>query len=488
MHGMTDAPGPSSRRHRLMLAALLAACLALGLATITGAKPRVDGIRLFTLAFNLGTEGVYSDQLPDEVEPGADLVSDNHLEPLYSAVEAPFAALAARHTNEDIACFLEGAPACEGALRFMKLPNVLFYVLMVAATAWTTRRATGSEWLAMITGSVVGLLYLFQTYINEFYTEILSALLFTATVGALVASLQEEARRRRWLAIAGLAMGALALTKSAYFLMIPGVGAAVGVAYWWLAADHRWRSALRPVGMFLLLAFLLPGLWIVRNQVAVEDASLLQLRSSGSVNVLALRAEFGAMTPEEYWAAWVYWSTPSAGPEIAADILDPEDYYRITRGSENGFYQRSRRGDGRVQRYDEEAVVALYLDELPRQAGLTPLIAWRGTVPWAQFGIPDGPSWQPRLQLVQEYFYRLMLPALLLAAVSAVRRRDPVLLLVVTPMAASVAFHAVLTHYLPRYSVTIAPVGAMLIMSMLATAFVWARGRVPAAAPSPDPT
>ena len=230
------------------------------------------------------------------------------------------------------------------------------------------------------------------------------------------------------------------------------------------------------MALFLVAAIALPGLWIVRNQVSIENASWTQIRG-GSTGVLTLRTEFGLMTADEYRTAWVYWSTPTTGPQLARDHLAPASYERLNRKSDDGFYQTNRRSDGRVERSDTGGAMRLYLSELPKQAALTPLIAWRGTVPWAQFGIPNGPSWQPRLRMVQEHFYRLLLPAFLWQFARSARRRDGQMLLLLAPMTASIAFHATLTHYLPRYSVPVAPIGAMLIIISLAPAVIWAATR-----------
>ena len=122
---LTTAPGPSSRRYRMVLAAILAACSLLGVRTLTDSPPRLDGLRYFALAHNIAVDGIYSYRLPVEGPP----VSDNRLEPLYSAILVPGVAMASHATGEDLECFVAAEPECATWLKWLKLPNVAFYVL-----------------------------------------------------------------------------------------------------------------------------------------------------------------------------------------------------------------------------------------------------------------------------------------------------------------------------------------------------------------------
>jgi hypothetical protein len=456
------------RPYRVRLTTLLVLTGALSVWALSAAPPRVDGLRYFSTAYNVAVEGVYSNQMPGEGE----LVPDNRWEPLYPIVLAPGVALAAAVTGEDLACFLEGDAPCSQWHRWLKLPNVLSLLGLVAATAWVARGLLGSETAALASAAIVGLLYLYPSYVDSYFAEILAALLVTLHAGFLAETVRQQHRSFGYAVASAGALGLAVLTNAVFLYWIPIAAVCL------FAALVRPRRGIRgearqviAVGVvFLVVALAVPAPWVARNVATVPDASAWQLRSGGG-GILSKRVELASMSRVEYAAAWVYWSTPTYGPRLASAWLPEESYRRLVRAEEDSFYQVVRRGEGRVPRGDTGAAVRLYVDELGRQALLTPLVAYRGTVPWAQFNFTGQPGWLAPLRVAQELLFRLMILAVPAMVWSAFRagRRDASLLW--APAVFSIGFHATITHYLPRYSV---PIGALAAIAIVASAMaVW---------------
>ncbi len=169
------------------------------------------------MAWNLVERGTLStDQSFDAPDPRPSL----RREPLYPFILAGFLAL---HDRAELkqhgpACYLEDG-RCPEIIRYMKVPNILLHLLLIAATGWAvyvfTRRtgfaAAGSGMIALYTG--------FISESNFFYPETLAALLFL-----LMSTLMYLAffGRRKWLAAlgCGLAFGFMILTKAAFFYFL----------------------------------------------------------------------------------------------------------------------------------------------------------------------------------------------------------------------------------------------------------------------------
>jgi hypothetical protein len=454
-----------------MLSTLLIVTALFGGWGLSDAPPRVDGLRYFTVAYNVAVEGVYSNRMPQEGLP----TPDNRWEPLYSWTLAPGVGLAAHVTGESLSCFLASEDACAAWHPWLKLPNLVYLVGLVAATAWIGRRLLRSESWALVAAGTVGLLYLFPAYVNVYFAEILAALLITLHAGTLLVLVQERGRSLSLAALSGAILGLATLTNAVFLYWVPLAAVTVGAGVAATQGGRRdYRRGLAVAGVLLTVSAAIPSVWIARNVMTVPEASAWQIRSGGG-GILSKRVELASMTPAEYGAAWVYWSMPTYGPPIAERLLPESSYHRLVRSEPDSFYQIVRRGEGRAARGDTGAALRLYVEELPRQLALTPLVAYRGTVPWAQFRFANEPSWLSVARFAQELFYRFSLFAIVWVVWAGIRRRafDEVVLW--GPVSFSVAFHAVLTHYLPRYSVPIAALAALAVLSMLRVGC----GRVP---------
>jgi hypothetical protein len=146
-----------------------------------------------------------------------------------------------------------------GAIRVV---NALFLALAIA-TATGLAALLAGRWAAAATALLGLLAPHYGGFARLSMTEPLSSALVIAAISLLCVF--SRTGRLRWCALAGAAIGAAILTRSALLLSLPFVAAALyGLARW----DRQAECSVRPasmVAMFLLCAVLIPTPWWARN-------------------------------------------------------------------------------------------------------------------------------------------------------------------------------------------------------------------------------
>ncbi len=461
----------------MLLVAVVAVVNAISLPSTAPAD--VDGDYVVTAAWNLATEGVFStsrDDGPLDHHPGR--------EPLFPALLAGAILVdAVVHgggvvDDLDVDCVVEGtSPACRAPNARWKLLNGVLLLCLVGLT-WATARLWLPPAWALAPTAVVATSTSVLGYVDTYYTEVLAALLLLA---ASAASVQlQRSGRRRWAVAGGLSLGLLALTKAIFLYVIPLVAAVV-----WLVGDRTTRDARtahgRVVAVLVVAALSLPVAWMARNAVAGEGWVITR----GADAVLMTRLSYDTLTAREAGAAILYCATPTHGPDLAAALLPEDAHARLDRDDPDGYYQGHERVRDEV---DRDGLGTVLARRAVPHVVLTPLLLYRGAVPWAQFDV-DGPAVHVG-DLAAELIGRTYLPAMAVLAWWGWRRRRSSLALFVTPALASFALYAGMTHFMPRYSVPAVGVGALAVA--VAAHALWRRGRsedrrATGAAPPPSP-
>ena len=136
-----------------------------------------------------------------------------------------------------------------------KLSVLLLNPIIGALTAWllylTARRLYANDRLALAVALIGGLTTISAAYALLTYSETLLSCLLLLTFYAFLRHFEVAERDWRWLAVAGVALAALIVTKQEYVL------AGVLAGCWWLLRSLRaqgWRAGLRLLGKGLLLA------------------------------------------------------------------------------------------------------------------------------------------------------------------------------------------------------------------------------------------
>ncbi len=407
-------------------------------------------------------------------------------------------------------------------VRWLKHVNIIWMVVLCASAYWAARELTGSALVGLV--AAVALNFDFLPLgdaglrvldLDSLRTEAPAAALLMTGSAALL-SAWRGGRVSRY-ALAGLCFGLLTLTKAAFLYVF--IGLAGGLAVLALLAlprgEGRGRAPprggappLRPdrrgVAALAAAFFVVVLPWMARNEI---ELGRFQVSERGGM-VLYIRALEDGMTWQEFRGGFYVWAPAQLRPLLGRvlgfsrrDLERGGRLQRLNRASHSNFaeadlaaetagrpgdaltyYREARAERERLrrlaaaagQRNAEPAIdAALEADALGiiaahpfRHAVMTLLFLWRG----AFFALP---------LLVAEYVY-------------AARRRDAGLAVFLAAAAGSVAFYALVSHFIPRYSAPTLPllvvallaVGAKLLEPLFAGG---GAGRRPSAPPSAAP-
>ena len=290
----------------------------------------------------------------------------------------------------------------------------------------------------------------FEAYDGLFFviSDYLALFLVALTIYTAVRSWHSRSRFG-WLLV-GLFAAALSLTKAVYlYCFLPLAAVALAVA---LLRSAQRRTILASLLLAGSVYAALVGGWMARNY-AVGDSFAITLSRGGIA--LSTRVVFNEMTPEQYAAAFVYW-TRGFGDDLAKSLFDEATWRPFHLATPDGFYLTGQLGYGtRVEalmadqglgRIAAEQLIdrdlrSAILGNLPVHAVTTLPVFYRGI--WI------------------DEFIVLSLPALVLLLVSALRRLDWPLLFALSPGVFSLLFYALFSLNIPRYQITALPALAL---------------------------
>ena len=444
----------------LLLLCLLAVAFPLAMATRTGQFREPDTRENLMIALNLLRFRVYSLQ---EAKEGTPPRPTTKREPLYPTLLA-FWMAAFREENS-----FADPPTLESlnpgfAFRLKSL-NVLLHLGLILASWWAARTFFGRPWPALAVAVLMAFNSSMLSTIDVFLTEIPAALLL-ATSSALI-WLTYTRKVVGYALLAGLSLGALALTRTVFFYFV--LLAAAGAAVWLAAAAIRKNLRQRPTAIrwavMALAALAVYSPWFVRNQRLGETLQV----DARAEDVLAIRAEYSTMSWRQYAASFLYF-TPSVGPRLTAAVFGEQIAQSFDRSRPESFFRKALSGTGEVQRTaaarglgTRQAAVRIMAEHLPMMALLTLPFAYRGAFVQVGFNVKRVPAALLYISLVYSLFF---VPALVVLIVRLVRGKDPRWLFLV-PALYSYAFHSLITHYIPRYSVPLVPIFLIALVSVI---------------------
>jgi 4-amino-4-deoxy-L-arabinose transferase-like glycosyltransferase len=160
-------------------------------------------------------------------------------------------------------------------LEVLRLSGPLFLFLAVLVFFWLARRFMSTN-AALAAAWALGLYIPFYTVLPNLHSEPLAVLCVVSAMYAMARVCEDGGAR--WVALGGVALAGLALTRVAYGWVL--TIALVGALGWW--AMSRARSARRLAAMYVLgLALCVP--WLVYT--AAETGRLLQWGNSGALSL-----------------------------------------------------------------------------------------------------------------------------------------------------------------------------------------------------------
>jgi 4-amino-4-deoxy-L-arabinose transferase-like glycosyltransferase len=453
-----------SRFRNSPLAALGVILLVLGLLwTRTKVQPLSSFDQPFYvgIAYDLVHHGRFTDGY-FFAQPGADVErpSSMRFTPLYpillasaAEVEPAFRAamdclIAAGPTDQDRGC--PRAATLPRSAQFLMLAGFYLLLWWVAGVIGGSRRAA---WIALALGLVPAQFLLIS--VNYLMTEMTSLLLSLAATAAVLAAWRGD-RPRRFLALAGVLLGLLALTRPAflYLFLASTLSAAVLIAIG--RAGPRARAAAL-LAMFVL-GFAVPvAPWVARNAIVLGRPALTHGYDS---HTLVQRISFDSMTWREYALSYVCWLPDGnglgqklAGPGACDRFFwddKPNSFYAIGIGP---LMQQTVEAAGGWDNHLRYLLTHYILREPVWHALVTIPLALRG-------------AW------IDHYWGLLLGITCAVLTLGAARRRDVPFLILAGPAWFMLLFNAAVAVNQPRYNLMLVPpyavAGALVLDRRLA--------------------
>lgn len=415
-------------------------------------------------AYHLATHGVYQ----QSIRADADFPSLGR-EPGYAFFLAGLMKLDPTFGSFTPDCLTE-TQDCRALYSTVQWANALLAAAAGGLIFLTARLLFGRLMAACFAGGHIWLN--FEAYDGLFFvmSDYLALFLVALTVYTAVRSWQGRSTLG-WLLV-GLFAAALTLTKAVYlycFLPIAAVALLVAV----VRSPQR-RTILTSLVLASSVYAALVGGWMARNYAVGENFGITLSR--GGI-ALSTRVVFNEMTPEQYAAAFVYW-TRGFGDDLAESLFDEATWRPFHLATPGGFYLTGQLGYGKrvealaaeqgLSRIEAERVIdrdlrGAILGNLPTHIVTTLPVFYRGI--WI------------------DEFIVLSLPALIFLALRALWRLDWLLLFALSPGAFSLLFYALFSLNIPRYQITALP--ALALASGWLASVVLARWRKRKAALSP---
>jgi hypothetical protein len=457
------------------LAAVVVALLFWRWGTLPSGDPiKNDAHQNLEIAYNFAVHGVFA----REDEKG-ELAPTNYREPLPPIVVGIY--LKALRLFRGPLDFddLRGG---QGA-RLVKFSNVFWGILLCLSVFTALRVLTDSSMLSLFGTFIVGWNIDVDTLLTELPAAALLALISFFAMMALRTQLA------RYYGFAGLSLGALVLTKGAFFYVALGL---TGCLVLW--SIIRWRRNVPAVAVGLLLfvfgILLVVSPWMLRNHSLSGSLSVTE-RGGG---VLLIRALQDQMNRTEYLGSFYVWAPNSRIRQIIGNTL--------------GFSKDDLKRGGRLQRLNRsgnadfaEEDRAAYSQGLPDRA-----ITYyrRAGAEWEKIFLQQAQQGHPQPgsvadQETQEHAVNIILkhplrhiaatlpfiwrgapliaPLLALFAFVAMLWRRLDLIAYILPSVGFVAFLALATHNLPRYNQPVWPIVIVLaiVLAQSLAVRIWKR-------------
>ncbi|MCZ6773488.1 MAG: hypothetical protein O7G83_16130 [Proteobacteria bacterium] len=450
-------------------------------------NPHVDESQYFAYAYNLHRNGVFSDD-----RTKAAVKPDALRTPAYPAVLAVMMKLF--DVQQDLTCYLYDRPPCLEIHKTLKRVNVPFFLTLVCVTFLIIHAIIQNKGVAFACATWVAVG--FSGYVDRYLTEILASLLLLIHSYFLYRLAQKPSHWPTGLA-AGCSLALLVLTRAVFFYWAVMLTSGISVillgrilrSSFSQATVFNKATIIRPLIVLLISTWLLPGLWMTRNYVSTGSPVI---RAGGGSVVLGVRAEYGKISWKEYLAGFAVF-TPGVGT-IVMSLFPPAYVARFDTNNPDGFegpvrkmayalefpeLWRKTTGRGANPLSSEfrmghvgtrlpsvghltegalkKAAIETMISDWYKQAALVPFFAYRGAFFYFSNSHPDQLAWRIVFGFLSSSGF-LLFVFLLVVLIRSFSARNWPMIVLFAPTVYSFAFHAVITHYSPRYSTPLVPV------------------------------
>ena len=391
-------------------------------------------------------------------------------------------------------------------VKAIKRGNVFWYGLMLMSVFLLAHQILktklSSNFAFAIAFAVLFYVQMIQSagYVDYMLTEYHSSALLLFFLWATIKAFDSE--KKSWFVIAGLLYAVLSLTKASYVYI--GIGAIL-----FLTAYLSFTSCSKniKVGFLILISIssIIISAWYVRNLVQI---GAWELTGRGPV-VLLTRAYKNQIANHEFYGAF-YAYAPRSLKKITKQLTGyswrdreyggklqrlsrvfPEDIEARKRGDELGaiaYYIQATTHANNIQAYYlkmisnptqarlladkqiKQEAIAMIKSDIPAHLKSTLVFAWRGAWPGntidgrhhpGGFKPPIWKEWSPFLGLI----------CMISLTIYALRKKETILLLLTLVPIGHFSFHALATHFIPRYSDSLVPIWIICLVFVIAGIF-----------------
>ena len=458
--------GSTQTAHRLSMLLIFSFLVVLWASQVSGTAVDTDAAANVRMAVNLRHNGVISLDAASPHDPSM------YREPLpVFVISISVAAVDAIMGPAPAQEYLSGK-----RVRALKYQNVVWMALLSVAVLLSVHAFTGSHYLALLavvlTSKALPLmpsgLGVRGLRLDDLFTELDAAALLTC--GSLLIAVGLRHRRLALLVAAGVVFGLLALVKASFLYIFIGLVATLPILHAILQRDRGRIRTMVEVGVLSLAFAGVVSPWMVRNQINFGE---FQISERGGL-ILYTRAIKDSMTADEYRASFYYWAPRELRSAVGhmlglgrADFQEAGRYRRLNSANGSDFHARdmtaeeSGRPDEAISFFRQARAERVHLARELGRAGSQNALGEADDVLMQRAIAMIRGSPGRHLALTMPFLWRgafIPFPVLLLGLSVAVWARRPDLLAYLLPSLGAVMFHALATHYIPRFSLPMVPV------------------------------
>lgn len=394
--------------------------------------------------------GIYGETLDIDLKPEAGM----ERAPLYSLFLAAMMKLDPRY-KDTIACHIEHGDNCEwkvGIVPYIQL--LMMSAALLLLFQMTQILNEGRPLIAILVCSFAALVFLDIAYRFRL-SENLSLPLFALASYSFLCWFK-SGDKLQWVALAGLMLGLISLTRVIHIYFIPVLALAIIFIQPQLAS-HTYTSRLKAASLFTITAVIIVTPWYMRNNMLFDR---MEIAANGTDFVAATRLAYNQMTIPEAAAASIYW-LPGPGKMIAKKLFPEPVWTRFEFKHPNSYREQAH--NILTQKRDELGADANLKSEFYKEMLKQPHRHIFATIPISIRGLGR--------------FYPLA-PFAFCALILTAYRRNYWVLGAISLSLITFVLHAGLTHFIPRYGLPMAfgivpmsAIGLTILLQYITTRF-----------------
>lgn len=408
-----------------------------------------DAAQNFIMGYNLYKHGTLSLALSDS----GTVIPTAYREPFYPVVIALMLHLYPGEIPEKVETLLNETMQYRSIHLFVWYNQLIALFMICFAAAMFAYRVTGSIRFSITPLIIINVfIYLFRGNPVSGSPEILAQLLFLLTSLALLHACKRTRAAQAFLC--GSVLGLLTLVKAIFSFMLWPVAGMLLYAAWRrrktdaMQLHAAWYQMLATGLCVIMGYYVLVGPWLLRNHRHFG----LWIITNRAEQVLAIRAEYNAMSLREYFISFLWW-TPGVD-NLIVKYFPYDAYKNLVRENPDGYVKRGRkiRVAFRGGQADDDPVWRVALKQYARNKIIAhPLRHILVTLPMAYRGI-----------FFLHYLSFIVLPFTAVGIKYLVQKCPREEMAFLFPSVYCFCMYAFFSHNIPRYNYPIIPVACIL--------------------------